>query len=330
MKVENMPYPKKPNSFDEEVKRLEEIITKLNAGSDIEIQLKNYLLYRMISFFEFKVVDSIRGAIDVDNKGGITYGKKLLENDTQIQKKINDFTVLILQQIIYEKKNNFKLNPHVDFMIFLNRIIEIEDLDLEEYFQNNYQGDWLTFFNEIKKNRNKLTHDFQDTQYSTKELELIKKLVLIFCYSYPIILNIVRIIVGFSSQNTTIEKVMYNEVIVDELNKLKNLKYLNAKIVDENSFLNLFNSIFDDDNYKKIMALEKKEDEENFKNNKETGDVDWFDRTKGFGKIRRKNGESVFVHKSNIENVISTSDKVVFVMGKGPKGPTAKMVKKLT
>ena len=87
MKVENMPYPKKPNSFDEEVKRLEEIITKLNAGSDIEIQLKNYLLYRMISFFEFKVVDSIRGAIDVDNKGVITYGKKLLENDTQIQKK---------------------------------------------------------------------------------------------------------------------------------------------------------------------------------------------------------------------------------------------------
>ena len=39
MKVENMPYPKKPNSFDEEVKRLEEIITKLNADSDIMIEL---------------------------------------------------------------------------------------------------------------------------------------------------------------------------------------------------------------------------------------------------------------------------------------------------
>ena len=74
----------------------------------------------------------------------------------------------------------------------------------------------------------------------------------------------------------------------------------------------------------------KKEDEENFKNNKETGVVDWFDRTKGFGRIRRKNGERVFVHKSNIESVITTSDKVVFVMGKGQKGPTAKMVKKLT
>ena len=48
-----MHYSKEPNNFDEEADRLEEITTKLNSGSDIEIQLKNYLLYRMISFFEF-------------------------------------------------------------------------------------------------------------------------------------------------------------------------------------------------------------------------------------------------------------------------------------
>ena len=320
-----------PNKFGDEADRLKEIITKLYSGSDIEIQLKNYLLYRVISFFEFKVVDTITRAIDLENKGNITYGKKLLEDDRQIQKKINNFTVLILQQIIYEKDINFKLNVDADFMNFLSKIIEIEDPELKEYFQTHQKGNWLYFFNDLKHNRNKLTHNFQDTKYLIKELDMVLKLVLIFCYSYPLILDLSRIIIAFSNENGFNGKIKDNQMIKNIFERLKVLNQMDAKLVDENSILNIFNSEFDEDSYNKIKLFQEKKDEENFQQNKKEGEVTEYNSDRGFGFISNKNNQKLFYHVKDTKGTISLGDTVEFLMGTGRDGrDAAKQVRKLT
>ena len=323
IQIQDMQNKITPNSFDDEADRLKEILTKLNSGSDIEIQLKNYLLYRVISFFEFKVVHAITSAIDLGNMGNITYGKKLLEDDRKIQRKINEFTILILQQIIYEKKINFKLNVNADFMSLVNKIIEIKDSKLKEYFQTHQNGNWLEFFNDLKHNRNKLTHDFQDTKYSINDLDMILKLVLIFCYSYPLILDIARIIIVFSNENGFNGKINDNEMIVNKFEKLDLLSDLDAKIIDRNRVLDLFYSEFNRDTYKKIKLLKEKEEEEHFQQNKQNGTVVEYYQDKGYGFILKKDNNKLFYHVSNTKETVSIGDLVEFVIGPGRDGRDA-------
>ncbi len=64
-----------------------------------------------------------------------------------------------------------------------------------------------------------------------------------------------------------------------------------------------------------------------------TGNVKWFDNSKGFGFISRENGSDVFVHHSAIQGdgykSLDEGQSVQFEVTQGPKGDQATNVVKL-
>jgi len=64
-----------------------------------------------------------------------------------------------------------------------------------------------------------------------------------------------------------------------------------------------------------------------------TGTVKWFNGTKGFGFIKRDDGDDVFVHHSAIQSqgfrTLEEGDRVEFTIEQGQKGPAAADVKKI-
>ena len=64
-----------------------------------------------------------------------------------------------------------------------------------------------------------------------------------------------------------------------------------------------------------------------------TGNVKWFDNTKGFGFISREGGSDVFVHHSAIQGEgyksLDEGQAVEFEVTQGPKGDQATNVVKL-
>ena len=64
-----------------------------------------------------------------------------------------------------------------------------------------------------------------------------------------------------------------------------------------------------------------------------TGTVKWFNEAKGFGFIRREDGEELFVHYTNIVGTgfrtLKENDQVEFEVSEGPKGPQAINVSKI-
>lgn len=66
---------------------------------------------------------------------------------------------------------------------------------------------------------------------------------------------------------------------------------------------------------------------------KETGAVKWFNAAKGYGFIRRSDGDDVFVHYSAIQmsgyRTLEEGMEVEFEVQDGPKGPQAVNVNSL-
>jgi CspA family cold shock protein len=66
----------------------------------------------------------------------------------------------------------------------------------------------------------------------------------------------------------------------------------------------------------------------------ETGTVKWFDARKGYGFIARENGGDIFVHANNISDrfarALEDGERVRFVVGQGPKGPSAEEVERIS
>ena len=65
---------------------------------------------------------------------------------------------------------------------------------------------------------------------------------------------------------------------------------------------------------------------------KTTGQVKWFNETKGFGFLEQDGGKDVFVHFSAITGTgfktLAEGDKVSYEVQQGPKGPQAANVAK--
>ncbi len=64
-----------------------------------------------------------------------------------------------------------------------------------------------------------------------------------------------------------------------------------------------------------------------------TGQVKWFNNTKGYGFISQEQGEDVFVHHSAIQTdgfkSLEEGQAVEFEIAQGPKGPQAEKVIKI-
>jgi cold shock protein len=65
----------------------------------------------------------------------------------------------------------------------------------------------------------------------------------------------------------------------------------------------------------------------------EKGTVKWFDSTKGYGFIKRENGNDVFVHFKSINGdgykTLNEGDEVEFEVQEASKGPQAVNVTKI-
>ena len=63
------------------------------------------------------------------------------------------------------------------------------------------------------------------------------------------------------------------------------------------------------------------------------GRVKWFNAKKGYGFLESESGQDVFVHFSAIEDrgyrSLDEGDEVEFEIEEGPKGPSARVVKRL-
>ena len=64
-----------------------------------------------------------------------------------------------------------------------------------------------------------------------------------------------------------------------------------------------------------------------------TGQVKWFNETKGFGFIEQSQGPDVFVHFSSIQSdgfkTLAEGQKVQFTVTQGKKGPQASNIRPL-
>ncbi len=291
-------------NFTIEMNRLDTIIEELKKGSNIESSLKNYVVYRLMTFFEYKTFDTLRLAIDgkEHTSEDITYGKTIIGKGDGLLERMDSTIALVLQQKIFENEDNrFKLNTEASFFEFFGNIIEITSPDLQIFFKQNYENDWYALIKILKDERNDMTHNMNDVDYDVDKIENILKLMKIFFYGFP---NILKILLAMISRMNYDEEISAHHANISPV-----LNHLNAQILSVDDFFNLSVQHFDGERKK--------------------GVIKFFNESKGFGFIEREKEEDLHVSKKNITEIIKEGDKVEFLIGKGKKGPEARQVRKI-
>ena len=327
-KITRVKNTKNSNDFDLEIKRLDEIFVKLKDGTNIEPSLKNYIVYRLMSFFEFKSYDTIKKAIDstnsyydckeVDQVSQTHYGEVIIGDASGILEDLDQLVILILENTISRQVDStIKLNnkidsknqPHAKYLKFLNHVIEITSPDLKKYFDENYQGDWFWLIKKLKNERNDIVHNLSDVKYNVKELEFIRDLMKIFFILFPQILVFLTRIIPKMRRDKEMETeiIEYNQALEKE-------KIIKAKIISNDIFYHKLQKTFD---------LEK---------TRQTGTFKGLlpDKSYGFIEIKETNS-TLFIHEKNIEGTVNEGDYVEFLVGEGRDGrPEASHMKKVS
>ena len=295
-------------NFTIEMSRFDTIIEELKNGSSIESSLKNYVVYRLMTFFEYKTFDTFRIAIDEKDYPSeySTYGKTIIGKGEGLLERMDSIIALVLQQRIFENEDNkFKLNTEASFLEFFGNVIKITSPELQIFFKENYQNNWHLLIKILKDERNKMAHNMDNVSYNIDKIENILKLMKIFFYGFPHIFLILQAMISRMNYEEGISS--HHASIIPILNQL------NADIISVDDFFKLCINHYD--------GVPTK------------GVVKWFNYSKGYGFILSEKGDDQFVSINNIKDKnekIEEGDKVEFFVGMGFKGPEARQVRKIT
>jgi cold shock CspA family protein len=284
----------------DEIDKLEDVTEGSNEKTDIQTSLKNYVLFRLMSFFEYKISVSIKEAMDGDNDDPNTYGKEIIGEGKGLVYQLDRWVRIILSDFIHRNNKKFKIKPNASFMTFFNQVIEIKSPDLKNYFQTYCNGSWTDLIKKLGDTRNDMTHDLGNATFSIVELRHVQNLMQIFCYSFERTLDSLMEQIGTSNTDSELGK-----EFEESSNKLSEL---NAGFVSAENFSNLINKIFDNDF--RIVGTE-------------TGTVGWFSEEKKMGTIIAKNNSRIHFYKKEVKGIITVGAKVTYFIGKNAKGPTA-------
>jgi hypothetical protein len=205
----------------ESLKKIKEFEMGITASKELEeyistcekliIPLKNYIIFRMISFFEQKIYDILVNTINklpptilFDIKGStMTLSTRAVvdSQDASIghlavlgldngPKNIDDIIHKILQSKSKTQKT-IKLKNYSSFFDYFGNIIRIKNSELSKYFSDTSEGKWWKFIKNLNTSRNQMTHELTNPKYTTIALENEMRLMYILLQSFPNILKFV-------------------------------------------------------------------------------------------------------------------------------------------
>ena len=217
----------------ESLKKIKEFETGTNASTELKeyistckvliVPLKNYIIFRTISFFEQRIHDILVNTINelppsilYDIKGqtmtlgtdavidahDASIGQLAVLGLNNVPKNIDEVIGKILLNKIKTQKN-IRLKNYSSFFDYFGNIIRINNSELSKHFSEKSQGKWSQFIKNLNRSRNQMTHELTNPKYSTVELENEMRLMYILLQSFP---NVLKFVLNYFSKTKNMDE----------------------------------------------------------------------------------------------------------------------------
>ena len=202
----------------ESLEKIKEFESGTNASYEKLITpLKNYIVFRTISFFEQRIYDilvttinelppdilfDIKGSTmtlstnDIIDSQSASIGNLAVLGLNNSTRNIDNIINKILQNKI-KTQRSIKLKNYSSFFDYFGNIIRINDPKLSKYFSETSRGKWSQFIKKLNNSRNQMTHELTNPKYNTIELENEIHLMYILLQSFP---NILEFVLNYFSE----------------------------------------------------------------------------------------------------------------------------------